>query len=96
MVSTNKTKRAIAAAGLLAALALGGASAFAQADAPAKAGNQPGAMTDHQMSMGHGGMMPGMMMSGEMQEQMSRMMDNCNRMMESMMQNHDHSPDKKG
>jgi hypothetical protein len=36
-----------------------------------------------------GGMMPGMMGSGEMQQKMARMMDNCNRMMESMMQNKD-------
>jgi hypothetical protein len=36
------------------------------------------------------------MMNGAMQEKMSRMMDNCNRMMESMMQNEGHSPDKKG
>ena len=96
MVSTNKTKHAIATAGLLAGLALAGASAFAQTDAPAQAGNPGGAMMDHQTHGGQGGMMPGMMMSGEMQGKMSRMMDNCNRMMESMMQNHDHSPDKKG
>jgi hypothetical protein len=32
-------------------------------------------------------MMPGMMMNEEMQQKMVRMMDNCNRMMETMMQN---------
>jgi hypothetical protein len=40
--------------------------------------------------------MPGMMMNGEMQQKMTRMMDNCNRMMGSMMQNKDGAPAKKG
>lgn len=53
-------------------------------------------MMDHEMPNGQGGMMPGMMMNGEMQQQMTRMMDNCNRMMESMMQNKDGAPAKNG
>jgi len=44
-------------------------------------------MMQQGMPNDQGGMMPGMMGSGEMQQKMARMMDNCNRMMESMMQN---------
>jgi hypothetical protein len=40
--------------------------------------------------------MPGMKMNEEMQQKMTRMMDNCNRMMESMMQNKEGAPAKKG
>jgi Spy/CpxP family protein refolding chaperone len=92
----NKTKRVIATAGLLAGLALAGASAFAQTSGPAAPANQGGTMMDHETPNGQGGMMPGMMMNGEMQQKMTRMMDNCNRMMESMMQNKDGAPAKKG
>ncbi len=95
MARTNNTKRAIAMTGLLAGLALAGATAFAQTDAPAKAGHPADAMTDHEMPDGQTGAMPGMMMNGEMQEKMTRMMDNCNRMMETMMQNQDRAPAKK-
>ena len=96
MAQMNKTKRVIAMAGLLAGLALAGASAFAQTNAPAAPTNQGGAMMDHQEPERQGGMMPGMMMNGEMQQKMTRMMDNCNRMMESMMQNKDGAPVKNG
>ena len=95
MAQMNKTKRVIAMAGLLAGLALAGASAFAQTNAPA-APNQGSAMMDHEMPNGQSGMMPGMMMNGEMQQKMTRMMDNCNRMMESMMPNKDGAPTKHG
>jgi Spy/CpxP family protein refolding chaperone len=96
MVRMNKTKRVIAVTGLLAGLALGGTATFAQTNAPPATVNKGGAMMDHQMPGGQGGMMPGMMMNGEMQQKMTRMMDNCNRMMESMMQNKDGAPVKNG
>ena len=91
MAQMNKTKRVIAMAGLLAGLALAGASAFAQTNTPSAPANQGGAMMDHEMPTGQGGMMPGMM-NGEMQQKMTRMMDNCNRMMEDK----DGAPAKKG
>jgi hypothetical protein len=75
-------------------LAPQGPSTHAQPGAPAAPANQGGAMMDHGMPNGQGGMMPGMMMNGEMQQKMTRMMDNCNRMMESMMQNKDGAPAK--
>ena len=96
MAEMNKTKRVIAMAGLLAGLALAGASAIAQTSVPAAPENQGGAMMDHGTPNGQGGMMPGMMMDGKMQQKMTRMMDNCNRMMESTVQNKDASPAKKG
>ena len=96
MVRMNKTKRVTAITGLLAGLALGSATTFAQTNAPAATVNKGGAMMDHQMPERQGRMMPGMMMSGEMQQQMTRMMDNCNRMMQSMMPNKDGTPSKNG
>jgi hypothetical protein len=101
MARMNKTKRVIALAGLLAWLTLGGTVTFAQTNAPAAPATEGGATMDHEMSNGQGGMMPGMMMpgmmmNGEMQQKMSRMMDNCSRMMESMMQNTDGTPAKRG
>jgi len=96
MAQMNKTKRVIAVTGLLAGLALAGVSAFAQTNAPAAPTNQGGAMMDHQEPERQGGMMPGMMMNGEMQQKMTRMMDDCNRMMESMMPNKDSAPSKNG
>ena len=96
MAQMNKTKRVIAVTGLPAGLALAGASAFAQTNAPAAPTNQGGAMMDHQMPERQGGMMPGMMMNGEMQQKMTRMIDDCNRMMESMMPNKDGAPSKNG
>jgi hypothetical protein len=47
MAQMNKTKRMIAVTGLPAGLALAGASAFAQTNAPAAPTNQGGAMMDH-------------------------------------------------
>ena len=97
MVRMNKTKRVIAMTGLLAGLALGATAAFAQTNAPlAPANKGGGTMMDHQMPEGQGGMMPGMMMNGEIQQKMTRMMDDCNRMMESMMPNKDGAPSKNG
>jgi Spy/CpxP family protein refolding chaperone len=96
MARMNKTKRVIAVTGLLAGLALGSTATFSQTNAPPATVNKGGAMMDHQMPEGQGGMMPGMMMNGEMQQKMTRMMDNCNRMMESMMQNKDGAPAKNG
>ena len=96
MARMKKTKRVIAVTGLLAGLALGSTATFAQTNAPAATVNKADAMMDHQMPEGQGGMMPGMMMNGGMQQEMTRMMDNCNRMMESMMQNKDGAPAKNG
>jgi len=96
MARMNKTKRVIAITGLLVGLALGATAVFAQTNVPPASASEPGAMMDHQMPDGQGGMMPGMMMNGEMQQKMTRMMDSCNRMMESMMQNKDGAPAQKG
>ncbi len=75
MARMNRTQGVIAMAGLLAGLAMAGVPAFAQTSAPAP-----------REAQGKGMMQPGMM-DQEMMQKMSRMMDNCNRMMESMMQN---------
>ena len=89
MARMNSVHGFVAAVGLLAGLALAGTSALAQT-------NPPAASTDH----GHGMMMDGMnhgnlmsmMMNHDMQQKMSRMMDNCNRMMESMIPNKENTP----
>ncbi len=91
MDRTNKTKRAIAMAGLLAGLALAGAPVFAQTGAPAPE-NPRGAMMDHGMPNGP----DGRMMTGEMPRKMARMMEKCDRMMASMMQRKDSAPANKG
>jgi Spy/CpxP family protein refolding chaperone len=96
MDRTNKTKRAIAMAGLLAGLALAGVPAFAQTNAPAAPANSGSAMMDHGMPNGQDRMMPGMAMNGEIQGKMARMMDKCDRMMASMMQHKDGAPANKG
>lgn len=68
---TNKAALAV----LIVGLAVAGASgAFAQSPAAAAPPTQ-------------GGAMPGMMMNEEIMQKMSKMMDNCNKMMETMMQN---------
>jgi hypothetical protein len=79
----NQMKRmpgVIATAGLLAGLAMAGIPAFAQTGAPALGAGQAKGMMP-----GGDAMKPGMMMDPAMRQKMSRMMDNCNRMMESMM-----------
>jgi Spy/CpxP family protein refolding chaperone len=74
---------AIAVAGLLVGLAAAGAPAVAQNSPPVPSADQDKGLMPHEMK--HGGMMkPGMMMGPEMQRKMSRMVDNCNRMMEAM------------
>jgi len=73
MTPMKKLRSVFATTTLLAGLMFAGYSAVAQTAAPAPGGNQGK------------GMMPGMMMDPAMRQQMSRMMDNCNRMMESMM-----------
>ncbi len=71
---------------LLGSLAIAGASgAFAQSPAPAAPPTQGGAMPGMPMNGKPG--MQGMMMNEEMMQKMSKMMDNCNKMMETMMQN---------
>lgn len=72
MARMNRTQGAIVMVGLLAGLVIAGVPAFAQTSAPAP-----------REAQGKGMMQPGMM-NQEMMQKMSRMMDNCNRMMESM------------
>ena len=69
----------IAMIALLVGLAMAGVPAFAQTSNPAPGGDDRKGM----MPSGDA-MMPGMMMDPAMRQQMSRMMDNCNLMMESM------------
>lgn len=75
MSRMNTTKSLIAIAGLLGGLALAGVPASAQTAAPAAPGSGMMAMPNGQ---------GGMMMNPEMMQKMSKMMDNCNHMMESM------------
>lgn len=83
MAQMNTIKGAIAMAGLLAGLALVGAPASAQ---PAPPATPPvasgGGMMKHGMPNGQAGMA----MNPEMMQKMSKMMDGCNRMMESKAQ----------
>ena len=83
MAQMNRTKNVIAMAGLLGGLALAAIPAFAQTTAPTTPPTAHGGGMMKEMPNGQGGMM----MDAEMQQKMSKMMDNCNRMMESMMQN---------
>jgi len=80
MAQMNKA-RIIAATGLLAGL-VAGIPAWAQTNAPAPT-DQGSHMMQHGMPNG-GAMKPSMMMDPEMRQKMSRMMDNCDRLMESM------------
>ena len=72
----TQTNSRIVIAGLLAGFALASLPAFAQTNAPAQGADQGS----------------GMMMDQGMQQKMSRMMDNCNRMMESMAPTKDGTP----
>jgi Spy/CpxP family protein refolding chaperone len=88
MARLNMMRGVIAAAGVLGGMALVVLpAAFAQTSTPMTPAEHGGGMMQQGMPNDQGGMMPGMMGSGEMQQKMARMMDNCNRMMESMMQN---------
>ena len=91
MTQTNRTKNRIVIAGLLAGLALASLPAFAQTNTPAPEADQGSGMMQHGMPDG-GAMKPGMMMDQGMRQKMSRMMDNCNRMMESMAPTKDGTP----
>lgn len=81
MVQMNKIKGAIAMAGLAGGLALAGVPAFAQTPAPSTPQAAPG--SGMMMNMPNG--QAGMPMNPEMMQKMSKMMDNCNNMMELMM-----------
>ena len=91
MARMNSIHGFVAAVALLVGLALAGTSALAQTSPPtASTDHGQGMMPDR---MNNGGMMkPGMMMNRDMQQKMSRMMDNCNRMMESMIPNKENTP----
>ena len=80
MTQMKRIHGVIAMTALLAGLAMAGVPAFAQTSTPVPGG-------DHGKGMMPSGeaMKPGMMMDPEMRGKMSRMVDNCNRMMESMM-----------
>jgi hypothetical protein len=91
MTQTNRTTSRIVIVGLLAGIALASLPAFAQTNAPASGADQGSGMMQHRMPNG-GGMTPGMMMDQGMQQKMSRMMDNCNCMMESRTPNNDGTP----
>jgi hypothetical protein len=88
MAQMNNKARVITAAGQLAGLAIAGIPAWAQTNAPAPT-DQGSHMMQREMPNSEG-MKPGMMMDPDMRQKMSRMMDNCNRMMESM------TPNKEG
>lgn len=87
MAHTHKRSRMIALAGLLGGLGLAGVPALAQTTAPTESQSSGGSMMN---GMHH--TQGGMMMNSEMQQKMSRMMDNCNRMMESMDKGRDTAP----
>ena len=83
MTQMKRIHGVIAMTALLAGLAMAGVPAFAQTSTPAPGGDRGKGM----MPSGDA-MKPGMMMMDpEMRQKMSRMMDNCNRMMESMVPN---------
>jgi hypothetical protein len=91
MIQMNRAKGSFVIAGLLAGLALASLPAFAQTRAPAPAPDQGNGMMQHAMPNGEA-MKPGMMMDPGMQQKMSRMMDNCDRMMGGTMQNRNGPP----
>jgi hypothetical protein len=68
-------------------LAIAGIPAWAQTSAPART-DQGNHMMQREMPGGDG-MKSGMMTDPEMRQKMSKMMDNCNHMMESMTPNKD-------
>jgi hypothetical protein len=78
--------RIITTTGLLAGL-VAGIPAWAQTNVPAPT-DQGSHMMQREMPNGEE-MKPGMMMDPEMRQKMSRMMDNCDRMMQSMTPNKD-------
>jgi hypothetical protein len=82
MAQMNKIKSLVAMAGLLGGLALASVPAFAQTAAPATPPPPGSGMMEHGMPNNQAGTMT----NAEMMEKMAKMMDNCNRMMESMAQ----------
>lgn len=91
MAQMNKIYGVVAAIGLLAGLALTGIPAVAQTKTPAPSVDQGKGMMPDGMT-NNGMMKPGMMMNPDMQQKMSRMLDNCNHMMESMIPNSGGAP----
>jgi periplasmic protein CpxP/Spy len=79
----------------LLSLSLGTAASIAIAQEPGKPSEHTGQPNSEMMGNRDGGMMG--MMNGVDPAQMKRMVENCNRMMENMMQNTPASgPEKKG
>jgi hypothetical protein len=91
MIQTISTKSGIVIAGLLTGVALVSLPAFAQSNVPTPHVDQGSGMMQHGMPNDEA-MKPGMMMDHDMQQKMFRMMDNCNRVMESMAPNKDGAP----
>ncbi|MEA3149898.1 MAG: hypothetical protein QOD56_837 [Gammaproteobacteria bacterium] len=91
MTRINRTKSRIVIAGLLAGVTLAILPASAQTKAPPSGADQGSGMMRPGMPNGNA-MKPGMMMDQDMQQKMSHMMDNCNRMMESMTPKRDGTP----
>ncbi len=77
------------------AIALGGAVAFAHGS-PTQAPQAQAPMPGQDMMQGGGMMARGGMMGGMDAAQMDRMMENCNRMMESRMQGGQQTPGAPG
>lgn len=88
----------LTAAAVALALGLGSAASIAVAQQPSNQTGKPdsGMMGGQSGMMGNrnGGMMG--MMNGADPAQMKRMLENCSRMMESMMQTMPGTPEKKG
>lgn len=91
MAQMNRNHGFIAIAGLLVGLAAASATAVAHTSTPAPSADQQKGTMPHEMNKG-GMMKPDMITGPEMQQKMSRMMDNCNRMMESMNPNPNGAP----
>lgn len=93
MLKSNR----LAATALALTLSFGAAASIAAAQEPGKQTGKPdtGMMGGQPGMKGHHGGMMGMM-NGVDPAQMKRMVENCNRMMESMMQTMPNTPEKKG
>jgi len=97
MVRLNKSKRYAAIAGFLAGIALSGTAAMAEThhDRPDRA-TERGATAGNAASGGQTGTSQATAPSSEVQQKLDRMAENCNLMMQSMMQGNGGVPAQKG
>lgn len=97
MVRMNKSKRYAAIAGFLAGIALSGTAAMAEThhDRPDRA-TERGAVVGHSISSDQSETPQGTALNTDVQQKLDRMADNCNRMMQSMMQSNGSAPAQKG